>query len=74
MVPEIIPDATNRMLIPKRLIEYAGIRKEVILAGQSGEIEIWASDRYEDASRIPSDFAIMAEKILGGAFNDTGIE
>jgi MraZ protein len=71
---EVIPDATNRMLIPRRLIEYAGIRKEVIMAGQSGKIEIWASDRYEDASRIPSDFAAMAEKILGGAFNDTGSE
>ena len=71
---ELIPDATNRMLIPKRLLEYAGIRKEVIMAGQSGKIEVWASDRYTEASRIPSDFAIMAEKILGGAFNDTGIE
>ena len=71
---EIIPDASNRMLIPKRLTEYAGIKKEVVLAGQSGKIEIWACERYEEASRMPSDFAVMAEKILGGAFNDTESE
>lgn len=71
---EIIPDSNNRMLIPKRLAGYAGIRKEVIMAGQSGKIEIWAGEKYEDASRIPSDFAIMAEKIMGGAFNDTESE
>jgi MraZ protein len=69
---EITLDASNRMLIPKRLTEYAGIGKDAILAGQSGKIEIWASAKYEQVSRTPSDFAAMAEKILGGTFNDPG--
>lgn len=71
---EIILDASNRMLIPKRLIEYCDIGREAILAGQSGKIEIWAVNRYESASRAPSDFALMAEKILGGTFNVPGNE
>jgi MraZ protein len=69
---EITLDASNRMLIPKRLIEYGGMGREAILAGQSGKIEIWASERYESVSRAPSDFALMAEKILGGTFIDPG--
>ncbi len=69
---EITLDASNRMLLPKRLIEYGGLGREAILAGQSGKIEIWSVEMYENASRAPSDFALMAEKILGGTFNDPG--
>lgn len=63
---EVIPDAANRILIPKRLMEFAGIQDEVILAGQFGKIEIWAADNYESISKVDDGFAIMAEKILGG--------
>jgi MraZ protein len=60
-------DANNRMLIPKRLMDYADISDEVVLAGQSGKIEIWASDQYGSVSQVDDDFAAMAEKILGGS-------
>ena len=62
---EIILDSNNRILIPKRLGEYADIGKEIILAGQPGKIEIWAVEKYSEVSRIDDDFAEMAEKILG---------
>jgi len=64
---EVTLDANNRMLIPKRLMDYAGIGDEVVLAGQSGKIEIWASNRYGSVSQADDDFAAMAEKILGGS-------
>ena len=67
---EVSLDASNRMLIPKRLLEYAGIRDEVVMAGQSGRIEIWASDQYSRVSQADDDFAAMAEKILGGSFEE----
>jgi len=67
---EVSLDASNRMLIPKRLLEYAGIRDEVVMAGQSGRIEIWASDQYSRVSQADEDFAAMAEKILGGSFEE----
>ena len=35
---EVILDANNRMLLPKRLMEYAGISDEVVLAGQSAAL------------------------------------
>jgi len=41
---EIVLDANNRLLIPRRLLEEAGIGREVVLAGMDTRIEIWASD------------------------------
>ena len=67
---EVSLDANNRMLIPKRLLEYANIKSEVVLAGQSGKIEIWASETYGTVSVADDDFAAMAEKILGGSFDE----
>ena len=58
------------MLIPKRLLDYAGIGAEVVMAGQAGKIEIWSADRYEGVSETGDDFAAMAEKILGGTFDE----
>ena len=66
---EIIPDSNNRVLLPKRLMDYAGIDDEVIMAGQFGRIEIWAANHYEKVSRADDEFAIKAEKILGGSDN-----
>lgn len=67
---EVSLDANNRMLIPKRLLVYASINSEVVLAGQSGKIEIWASEKYNGVSEADEDFAAMAEKILGGTFDE----
>jgi len=67
---EVSLDANNRMLIPKRLLEYAGVAAELVMAGQSGKIELWASENYDGASEVDDDFAAMAEKILGGTFDE----
>ena len=64
---EIVLDSSNRILIPKRLLDIAGIDGEAVMAGQDGKIEIWSSSIYEDQSDGADDFAILAEKILGNA-------
>lgn len=71
---ELILDSNNRFLIPKRLMDIAGIAKEAVLAGQYGKIEIWAERQYGRVSEEVPDFASLAEKILGGAINDLGNE
>jgi MraZ protein len=70
---EVIPDSNSRVLLPKRLLEYAGIGGEVVLAGQFGRIEIWAAEKYEKVSRGDDEFMSMAERILGG-LNDQNNE
>ena len=64
---ELILDASNRLLIPRKLLDLAGIEKDVILAGQDGRIEIWASDKYDAIDMPVNDFADLAEKLLGGS-------
>lgn len=61
---EVELDTTNRLLIPRRLLEEVEIDKEAVLAGQDGKIEIWNKERYETI--ITSDeFAMLAQKIMG---------
>lgn len=67
---ELSLDSNNRMLIPKRLLDEAGIEKEAILAGQFGKIEIWAKEKYETSGLGDEEFASLADKILGGSLNN----
>lgn len=66
---EIELDASNRMLIPKRLLDETQIETEVVLAGQDGKIEIW-SEKIYDKAISGDEFAALAEKIMGGKIND----
>ena len=64
---DLVLDASNRLLIPKKLLELAEIEKDVVLAGQDGRIEIWAKERYETIDLPAEDFADLAEKLMGGS-------
>lgn len=64
---EVQSDAAQRILLPKRLLEYAGIENEAVLAGQYGKIEIWSPVDYESFTKADDEFASLAEKILGGS-------
>ncbi len=64
---EVVLDASNRILIPRRLLDLVGIDSEVVLAGQDGKIELWSNDLYEQQSGEADDFAFLAEKIMGDA-------
>lgn len=66
---EVSLDGNNRLLIPKRLLETAGITRDIILAGQDGRIEIWDAERYSKIDMPPDDFAGLAEKLLGNSLN-----
>jgi len=62
---ELTLDGNSRLLIPKRLLELVEASKEVIMAGQDGKIEIWASHLYDQMEEAEDDFALLAEKIMG---------
>ena len=40
-------DNAGRILIPKDLINYGGIKKEIVLASVVNKIEIWDKAEYE---------------------------
>jgi MraZ protein len=62
---ELTLDNNNRLLVPKRLMDLAGIGRDVVLAGQDGRIEMWAADMYEKIDMPSEDFANLAEKLMG---------
>jgi len=59
-------DSADRVLINKRLMEWAKIGKEVILSAYNDRVEIWAKDQYDQLlADEPSDFSALAENVLG---------
>ncbi len=59
-------DSADRMLIPKRLQEYAAIDKEVIVFAYLNRIEIWAKEVYDNMlGEEPEDFSSLAEEVMG---------
>jgi MraZ protein len=59
-------DTTGRLLIPKDLVKFANIEKDVVLASVVNKIEIWNKAEYEKAVDYQSDeFADLAEEVMG---------
>ena len=67
---ELSLDNNNRLLIPKRFMDFIGPGRDVVLAGQDGRIEIWAAAVYEKIDMAADEFADLAEKLMAGSFND----
>ena len=60
-------DSTGRLLIPKDLVGFSGITKDVVVSSQVSILEIWGKDKYEKAiDDATGDFADLAEEVMGG--------
>lgn len=68
-------DATGRLLIPKDLLSFAGINKELVVSSAINIVEIWDKDKYEQAiNDAADDFADLAEEVMGdNTEDDNGI-
>lgn len=45
---DVAPDAQGRILLPKHLLEYAGVEKEALVIGAGKRAEIWKPAVYEE--------------------------
>jgi len=64
-------DATGRLLIPKDLMSFAGLNKELVLSSAINIVEIWDKEKYEQAiNDAASDFADLAEEVMGDVNDD----
>jgi len=67
-------DSTGRLNIPKDLMSFAGIGKELVVTSAINIVEIWDKQKYEQAiDHAASDFADLAEEVMGDASDTNGI-
>lgn len=61
-------DKAGRMLIPKNLMEYAGLDKEIVLVSAIDKIEIWDKIKYQEFFETfsPESFSDLASEVMGG--------
>jgi MraZ protein len=65
---ELTLDSAGRVLLPKPLLEYAGIEADIVLSCQLNKIEVWAEKAYNaQMDDEPENFARLAEEVMGGA-------
>ena len=57
---EVEPDKQGRVLLPAHLREYAGLERDVVIAGVSNRAEIWDSARWEQQNQL-----LTAEAVAG---------
>ena len=59
-------DATGRLLIPKDLVAFADITKDIVVSSAINIVEIWDKDKYEQAiDDATGDFGDLAEEVMG---------
>ncbi len=72
---EVNLDSAGRVLLPKRLLEYAAITGEITLFAYSNRIECWDTALYNNLlDDEPEDFADLAEEIMGSIEEHQGVE
>jgi MraZ protein len=71
---ELTLDAAGRVNLPQLLLDYAGIKDDVVLTCQLSKIELW--DKAAHRTMIenePVDFASLAEEVMGSKGKEGGV-
>ncbi|HKO75650.1 MAG TPA: division/cell wall cluster transcriptional repressor MraZ [Flavobacterium sp.] len=64
-------DALGRLLIPKDLVVFASVDKDVVFSSAVNIVEIWDKDLYEKSiDGADVDFADLAEEVMGNLNDD----
>ena len=66
---ELTLDAASRVNLPQNLLDYAGLKSDVVINCQLNKIEVWDKAAYQAMieKELESDFAKMAEEVMGGS-------
>lgn len=65
---QVVLDTVNRLLIPKNLMEYAGLEKNIVLVSAVNKIEIWDKNKYQQffENFSPEAFSNLAKDVMAG--------
>ena len=59
-----VPDKSDRILLPKLLLDYAGIDRTLIITAVGDYLEMWSEQSYKELiSKEPADISSLAEQI-----------
>ena len=65
-IKPVVLDSAGRLLIPKDLVSYAKIDKNIVLTSQINKIEIWDKASYDQLLADDSvDFGSLTEEVMG---------
>ena len=64
-------DSASRLLLPKNLMEYAGLEKDIVLVSAVNKIEIWDKIKYQQFFETfsPEAFSNLAKEVMAGEQN-----
>jgi MraZ protein len=63
------PDAAGRLLVPKTMLEYAKLNKDLVFSAQMDKVELWDADAFRAQTAINSDdLSQLANDVLGNDF------
>ena len=69
MAFEATLDRQGRVLIPTKLAQYAGLSRDVTVAGVDDRLEIWDTEEWNRyLAEADETFAEMIEEFAGGDF------
>jgi MraZ protein len=59
-------DSAGRMLVPKNLMEHAGLEKDIVLVSAVNKIEIWSKSTYQQLfdTLSPDAFSELAAQVM----------
>jgi MraZ protein len=62
-------DSAGRVLLPKPLQEYAGIKKDMVFSAQGSKVELWDKESYYNyINQRAGGFSDLAAEVAGGDF------
>ncbi|MBS1773516.1 MAG: division/cell wall cluster transcriptional repressor MraZ [Bacteroidetes bacterium] len=64
-------DSAGRVLLPKSLMEYASIKKDMIFSAQGNKIELWDKDTYHNyIQQHAAGYSDLAAEVAGSGFTN----
>jgi MraZ protein len=63
---KVEPDSAGRLLLPKTLMDYAGLQKDIVLQCRNNKIEIWDNSKYKQLFEAfsPDAYKALAAEVM----------
>lgn len=59
-------DKSDRLQISKDLVQYADLKREIVITSAGDLLEIWDKEAYEEVIKTnEADFSLLAEEVMG---------